>query len=298
MGQNEQARTVMGNDFVSFVDFQGNRNLSEMEVSFHWWDAGHTSLHYHNHYEFFIITSGRTRHMLNGEQELLQERTLFFIHPKDVHQFSPVDDEKCIHINVSATSDRLRQLCAALGLPLAWLAGNPAPQGVRLTRDELAWFMHRAQQLNYLARDEGEQAAIQLTICEMLVQCVALTYKKRLLLQDNRPRWLHDLLERLHSPEYMACGAGDVYQLAGYSAPVVIRSFRRHTGGTVHAYLARLKMDWAVQLLATTDMTVLDVSQTLGYASLSHFGKLFTRHTGLCPRDFRARNAGSEADSP
>jgi len=48
-------------------------------------------------------------------------------------------------------------------------------------------------------------------------------------------------------------------------------------------------MDWAMQLFLTTNMTVLEVSETLGYSSLSHFEKLFLQYTGKSPRIFKAR---------
>lgn len=288
MKQNEQLLSPAENSFVSFVDYRTNKSLSEMQVAFHWWDAARTSLHYHNHYEFFIITTGRTCHTLNDNRETLEENTLFLIRPQDVHQFTPLGGEKCIHINISATPQRLEQLCAALGLPLAQLAADErAPWRAALTRDEMKYFLHRAQQLNYLMRDEGESVAVQLTISEMLAQCVALVYKKCVMRRDDRPQWLRDVLERLHAPAYMSCCAEDVYRLAGYSAPVVIRAFKRYTGETVRSYLVKLKMDWATQLLRTTDMTTLEIASMLGYASPSHFGKLFLQHTGLCPREYR-----------
>lgn len=273
---------------VKVVDYRANKYLSDMQVSFHWWDAAHTSLHCHNHYEFFIITSGHTYHTLNGACRELGEHTLFLIRPQDVHQFSPVGADKCIHINVSATVERFAQLCGILGIsPDALLEDKEL--SAALSRDETAYFMARAQQLNYLFRDDADRAVIQLTITEMLVQGLSLIYKKRRMRQDDRPLWLRDVLEQLHAPEYMGCCADDVYRLAGYSAPVVIRTFKQYTGQTVRGYLVGLKMDWAVRLFQTTDMTALEVSDALGYASLSHFGKLFAQHTGFCPRDFKAR---------
>jgi len=44
-----------------------------------------------------------------------------------------------------------------------------------------------------------------------------------------------------------------------------------------------------MQLFLTTNMSVLEVSDTLGYASLSHFEKLFVQYTGKYPRIFKAR---------
>ena len=48
-----------------------------------------------------------------------------------------------------------------------------------------------------------------------------------------------------------------------------------------------LKIDWAIILLQTTDKTVLEISEELGYSSLSHFCKMFRAQTGKTPGKFR-----------
>ena len=295
MGQN----TSTGTNSVIVVDYRTNKNLSNMQVSFHWWDAAYTSLHCHNYCEFFIITSGRTYHFLNGVRDSLGENTLYLIRPNDIHQFTPFGDEKCIHINISATLDRFSQLCSVLGITLEELFNDRQyPLCVQLTRDEKNYFLNRAQQVHYLGYSNIDHTNLQLTISEMLIQCITLMYKKRMLPKDGCPQWLQDVLERLHTPEYMDCNANDVYQLAGYSAPVVIQNFKRYTGDTVRAYLVKLKMDWSIQLFLSTDMTVLEVSDSLGYASLSHFEKLFAQYTGMCPRVFKNQHVvRQKADS-
>ena len=70
---------------------------------------------------------------------------------------------------------------------------------------------------------------------------------------------------------------------AGYSPPVVIRCFRKYTGQTVVAYLTRAKMDSAKRLLASTELTALDIAGRLGYSSVSHFNKLFYTAAGTSP---------------
>ena len=283
------------NEPVVVVDYRANKYLSEMQVSFHWWDAAYTSLHYHNYCDFFIITSGCTYHLLNGVRESLSENTLYLIRPRDIHQFAQIGNENCIHINLSAVPERFDQLCEVLGVSSEDLFDDSQNAlCIQLTAEEKNYFMSRAQQVHFLGHDKKDRTTLQLTISEMLIQCIALMHKKRIMRHDGCPQWLRKVLEQLHTPEYMDCNANDVYQLAGYSAPVVIQNFKRYTGDTVRAYLVKLKMDWAMQLFLTTNMSVLEVSDTLGYASLSHFEKLFVQHTGKYPRIFKARQGSHQ----
>lgn len=160
------------------VDYRNNKRLLQEGVSFHWWDAPHTSLHNHNHYEFFIITCGQTNHILNGAQKRLSKNDLFLIRPEDCHQFTPIAGSRCIHINLPVTTAKLSSLCEALGISLDALLGGEE-LCIALNDVELAFFQSRAQQLNLIARSAEEPDRLGvLVICEMLVHAISLLYKK------------------------------------------------------------------------------------------------------------------------
>lgn len=274
---------------VLTVRYRANRNLYNMQVSFHWWAEEYTSLHQHDYYEFFIITSGKVHHILNGNTEILEENTLQLIRPDDIHQFSQLKDSKSTHINISATCERFEELCHALGISIDKLLNGNCPLRFELSRNEMDFFMHRAQQLNLKMRDdENDSSLFQLTVSEMLIHAISILYKRHPMRLDSRPTWLFSLLKQLHSPDLMSCNADDVYRLSGYSPPVVIKHFKQYTGETVQSYLVKLKIDWAILLLHSTDKSVLEISESLGYSSLSHFCKLFKTQTGETPAKFRA----------
>ena len=282
---------------VLTVHYLANRDLSRMQVSFHWWAEKYTTLHRHDHYEFFIITAGRTLHTLNGNTEILSENTLQLIRPDDVHQFTQVEGCQSTHINISVTCERFFKLCNALGISIEQLLNGNCPLRFELSRNEMDFFIHRAQQLNLKMRDDDDDCSLfQLTVCEMLIHAISILYKRHPMRLDSRPQWLCTVLKRLHSPDLMSCNAADVYRMSGYSPPVVIKQFKQHTGVTVQSYLVKLKVDWAILLLHTTDKTILEIAETLGYSSLSHFCKLFRAQTGETPGHFRisAKNISSE----
>ena len=255
-------------------------------TAFHWWDAAYTSLHDHDYYEFFIITSGRTKHFLNGESQELGEKTLCLIRPQDRHQFTPMPDSRCIHINLPVTQEKLEQLCAAVGTSLRDLLLVPQRQ-LLLSDTDFAQFKQSAREINLLRENHAPERLVIMTVCQMLASAIVILEKQNTGIAPDAPQWLLQLLRRIHSPEYISCQASDVYRLAGYSPPVVIRCFRKYTGQTVVAYLTRAKMDSAKRLLASTELTVLDIAGRLGYSSVSHFNKLFYAAAGTSPRQYR-----------
>lgn len=270
---------------------RNNPQLRAHGVTFHWWGAEYTSLHDHDHYEVFIISSGTTRHSLNGVSRELSAGALALIRPEDCHQFAPVAGHRCIHINLSVTREKLAQLCRSIGC-----GPERLPDGensiIQLSPGELGHFEACARELNGLpgAEDGGQRAAM--LICHMLLYAIVLLCGRQDRGGDEPPEWLRLLLQRIHSPENLGCRAEDIYRMAGYSPPVVIRAFKRYTGQTVVSYLTQRKMETARQMLLATQQSVLDIAGQLGYNSVSHFNKLFRASTGQSPGAYRRQQRG------
>jgi AraC family transcriptional activator of mtrCDE len=71
------------------------------------------------------------------------------------------------------------------------------------------------------------------------------------------------------------------------SRATFIRRFSRGTGMTVGAFLTRIRLMTASELLLTTDATVAAVAARVGYQSESAFSRGFREATGLTPARFR-----------
>ena len=63
--------------------------------------------------------------------------------------------------------------------------------------------------------------------------------------------------------------------------------FKKETGKTVTDYILQRRMELAAQLLKDTRLQVQTVAQYCGIVDIHYFTKLFKRHTGRTPREFR-----------
>ncbi|WP_068603325.1 helix-turn-helix domain-containing protein [Paenibacillus swuensis] len=59
------------------------------------------------------------------------------------------------------------------------------------------------------------------------------------------------------------------------------------TGSSYIDYVTNLRLKSAANLLRTTDLNVTEISLRTGYNHLGHFTKMFKRHTGLTPGEYR-----------
>ncbi len=65
------------------------------------------------------------------------------------------------------------------------------------------------------------------------------------------------------------------------------RLFKKETGVNFSTFLNQMKLSWAEELLLTTQMTVAQISDALGYSDVGYFIKKFKAHRGTTPKRFR-----------
>ena len=62
--------------------------------------------------------------------------------------------------------------------------------------------------------------------------------------------------------------------------------FKASTGKTLHEYILQKRIQRAINLLLSTDMTLSQIACECGFSSQSYFSDAFKRHTGLSPRAY------------
>ncbi|MCL2532474.1 MAG: helix-turn-helix transcriptional regulator [Oscillospiraceae bacterium] len=78
-----------------------------------------------------------------------------------------------------------------------------------------------------------------------------------------------------------------VAQAAGFSLSFFDKFFYEHTGKTVMEFVRVYKMTQAACLLRTSDISVLDLALTLGYANPENFARAFKAIYTCSPREYR-----------
>lgn len=71
------------------------------------------------------------------------------------------------------------------------------------------------------------------------------------------------------------------------SREYVSRRFRQETGVTLSEYVERHRMEHATKLLANRSYKVADIAELVGYTDEKYFSKVFKKHTGLSPQQYR-----------
>ena len=78
-------------------------------------------------------------------------------------------------------------------------------------------------------------------------------------------------------------------KLCGINRTYLCRLFAQETGMTVSQYVTNSKVEEAKRLMDITPKTIGEIAAYLGYSSQSHFQRVFKKHTGMTPGEYRGR---------
>lgn len=76
-------------------------------------------------------------------------------------------------------------------------------------------------------------------------------------------------------------------KLCGMNRTYLCKLFAEETGITVSRYVTGIKMEEAKRLMDITPKTIAEIAAYLGYSSQSHFQRVFKKHAGITPGEYR-----------
>jgi AraC family transcriptional regulator len=102
-----------------------------------------------------------------------------------------------------------------------------------------------------------------------------------------RPNALCRVVERMQAIPNARFRLEELAAETGYSRGHFLRAFRASTGLTPHQYLLRLRVNRAKRLIQNKSMTLVEIALDCGFADQAHFSRVFTKHFGLNPSQYR-----------
>lgn len=112
---------------------------------------------------------------------------------------------------------------------------------------------------------------------------------------ERTPQWLRRSISRIRAEYHTSL---TVAELAGevHIHPVHFgRVFQKHSGYTVHGFIASLRVKEACDLI-DDGMSLAQVAATTGFADQSHLCRTFRRFMGLAPAEYRKQFGKATAD--
>lgn len=248
----------------------------------------------HNFYELCYVEQGEIMLDIDGERCLLKTGELIMIQPGCRHSYSSNQGNlsRVFVICFECTSHTLRLLS---GVSLATTPDEVYCIKKIIGECKTTFKMNDRDQLESLASPAfGGQQAIILQLEYLLIGLLRrhLSEKRSDVVFLSREKFYPDLVDiitgYLRDNVRQRISLKDVCERFNYSRSFICKIFKEQTGKSLISYFNRLKIDEAKKLLCDTDMTVISISELLGFSEAKYFGVTFKKQEGVSPQAYRA----------
>ena len=245
-----------------------------------------TEAHSHNYFEYFIITSGSIFHEVNNRTTELKTGDMVFIRPKDCHKYRVNPSENCNIINVSFRTVYFDSIMKYFDNPLLTeMLEVSDPPIIALSPSRMSALKKKHLLLNLSSDKNGLIALLKSLLCDVFAYFI-IEYERQS--QASSEKWLQSVLLQMNTPENIEEGLPALIRCSGFSHGHLCRIMKKEFGITPSKYITDLRLQYAANLLASTDYDILSISVQLGFSSLSHFITIFKKKYGVSPSKYRS----------
>lgn len=237
----------------------------------------------HDFYEIIFVLEGECIHVVNDVPHHSTPSTLHILRPWDVHYFESHSTDISLMV-LSVEAEEYEHFM----LPY----GDSAFKNIKNAPDATVLQLKHFQRLDLINGHHlipSMSADMKLDAMRIIAaKSVQLVLNQNLSsLEQEFPAQFLKALECMHEPEHAAKGLPELIRLSSYSHTHLCRLMKRYCGLSPQQYIFQQRMVCAYDLLSNTDMHIIDVAETVGYASTSHFCSAFHSYYGMTPSKLR-----------
>lgn len=132
-------------------------------------------------------------------------------------------------------------------------------------------------------------AAAPLAIEGLTLELMAEASRPQVNAPEHRPpRWLEQARDLLRAHFSDPLTIDEIAKAVGTHPVHLARTFRRTYHCTIGDYVRQLRLEFAGQLVATSQASLAEIAAAAGFYDQSHFSRLFKQQMGVTPSEYRA----------
>lgn len=256
----------------------------------------HFPKHTHNYVELIYMCSGSTKHIINGNEIVLEEGELLFLNQNAIQEIMPAG-ENDIAVNLIILPSFFDYALTMLGDEdnlirefiidclkskdndvsyLHFKVADVLP--IQNLMENLIWTIHNKQ--------NNKRSINQATMGVLLLQLMNYTEFVDVG-KDNSGQELVMSVYKYVEENYRDGSFTDLAEQLHYDLHWLSKTIKQLTGKNYTELLQDKRMRQAAYLLRTSKLTVADIATAVGYENISYFHRLFQKTYGTSPRNYR-----------
>lgn len=258
------------------------------------------SAHSHDFVELVYVVEGNALHELAGTTYRLRKGDVFVIEPNIEHSYTGSDDEDTVVYNVLFDPELLQaELNTLLLIPefaqffylLPFIRQNSSFIPFQhLPEDKQGVILQHLDTIHveYESMLTGWQLMVKTRFIESLV-CLSRYLEPGEMtgrsVSDND--WIDSIRHYIENHYRESITLAQASRMCGLSESSFTAKFKAATGRSMLEYKHEVQLREACKLLRDTKRKMLDIALEVGFSDVSFFNKLFRKHMGMTPKQYK-----------
>lgn len=259
---------------------------------------GFVNLHWHEEIQFSYVTKGSVEFIVNQKSYCLNKGQCIFINSECLHMAKPLDCPDstfiCINIHPRFLSSHAgsiienkytKPFISDDSLPVILLLGNTDYEKDVLNKMVFLINTFNKKQENY----ELDILIVTLQIFNILYSkfyvASQIAIKNKSVTQER----LKSILSYIHTNYNRKIKLSDISNFANISIGECCRLFKNNKLQSPIEYLITFRLNKSIELLESTNLSISDISEQVGFGSVSYFIEKFRKQIGYTPLEYRKK---------
>jgi AraC-like DNA-binding protein len=249
-----------------------------------------------NFFELIYVVSGTGIQIINNNQFQYRSGNLFLVTPKDIHSFEILTPTKFFFLRFNEyyiktnSQKRMQETVQRMEYILQNASHRPGCILKNTVDKPLI-----ASLIESVINEQTNQQIYHQKITEQIVNAIITIVARNIALKLPKNieeatgevvlEILHYIQENIYNPKQLK--ANIISEHFNISLNYFGKYFKKQTGETLQEYISNYKLRLIEARLLNTDMRINEIADELHFSDESHLNKVFRKHKGINPSEFR-----------
>lgn len=232
-------------------------------------------------YQLIYVAEGKMLLVLNGKEQILQKGNMVLFRPGEQQNYTLYAKDKPETYWVHFTGNNVNRILEYYNIQSGenvFFTGASA---------NYAWiFNQMINELKLKRTDFSDMLTLQL---RQLFLFIHRNRQEELNMSPTIFDEVENAVQYFNKNYYLPIEIEDYAKEHHITTSYLIRNFKKIVHVSPMQYIVSLRIESAQKQLDSTDSSIAQIAESVGYDDPQYFSRLFSRHVGISPREYRKR---------